>query len=87
MVDSAAIEGMISMLPVVKRVSRLRQTSVRLWLWLNRLPRSNDFADKLISTLSDYVPKRLLRTVIFEQDSSQTSVYHALDLLMGRTAK
>lgn len=88
MADSVAMEGMISMLPVVKRVSRLRHTSVRLWLCLNRLPRGNDFADKLTQTLSAYFPKRLLRTVIFEQDASQTSVYHALalDLLMGRTA-
>lgn len=89
MADSAAMEGMISMLPVVKRVSRLRHSSVRLWLCLNRLPRGNDFADKLTHMLSAYFPKRLLRTVIFEQDASQTSVYHALalDLLMGRTAK
>jgi len=88
MADSAAMEGMISMLPVVKRVSRLRKSSVRLWLCLNRLPRGNDFADKLTRTLGTYFPKRLLRTVIFEQDASQTSVYHALalDLLMGRTA-
>lgn len=88
MADSAAIQGMISILPVVKRVSRLRQTTLRLWLCLNRLPRGNDFANKLTVTLNQYFPKRLLRTVIFEQDTSQTIVYHslALDLLTGRTA-
>lgn len=85
--DAPAMQGMLDMLPVIRRVSQRRKVPLRVWLCLNRLPRGSGFADNLAATLGQYFPKRLLRTMIYEADEAQTTVYESLaqDLLAGRT--
>lgn len=85
--DAPAMQGMLDMLPVIRRVSEKRKKLLRVWLCLNRLPRGSAYADKLAATLNQYFPKRLLRTMIYEADEAQTTVYQSLaqDLLAGRT--
>ena len=84
--DAPAMQGMLDMLPVIRRVSQRRSVPLRVWLCLNRLPRGNAYADKLAAMLNQYFPKRLLRTMIYEADEAQTTVYQSLaqDLLAGR---
>ncbi|AFJ03491.1 Cobyrinic acid a,c-diamide synthase [Methylophaga frappieri] len=86
--DATALQGMLDMLPVIRRVSLHRHKALRVWLCLNRLPRGSDYADKLTAMMRSYFPKRLLQTVIYEADTAQTTVYQSLaqDLLAGRTA-
>lgn len=87
--DAPAMQGMLDMLPVIRRVSQRRKVPLRVWLCLNRLPRGSAYADNLAATLNQYFPKRLLRTMIYEADEAQTTVYQSLaqDLLAGRTSK
>jgi chromosome partitioning protein len=81
-----ALRGMIKMLPVLQRVSKLRPDSLRLWLCLNRLPDGNDFAYQFGTLLTQYFPKRVLKTVIYDNESANPADYQSLanDLLMGR---
>lgn len=85
--DAPAMQGMLDMLPVIRRVSQRRKIPLRVWLCLNRLPRGSAYADQLAAMLNQYFPKRLLRTMIYEADEAQTTVYQSLaqDLLAGRT--
>lgn len=87
--DAPAMQGMLNMLPVIRRVSQRRSEPLRVWLCLNRLPRGNAYAEQLAAMLNQYFPKRLLRTMIYEADEAQTTVYQSLaqDLLAGRTSK
>lgn len=86
--DAPAMQGMLDMLPVIRRVSQRRSVPLRVWLCLNRLPRGNAYVEQLAATLNQYFPKRLLRTMIYEADEAQTTVYQSLaqDLLAGRTS-
>lgn len=86
--DAPAMQGMLDMLPVIRRVSQRRRVPLRVWLCLNRLPRGNAYVEQLAATLNQYFPKRLLRTMIYEADEAQTTVYQSLaqDLLAGRTS-
>lgn len=85
--DAPAMQGMLDMLPIIRRVSQRRKIPLRVWLCLNRLPRGSDYGDQLAAMLNQYFPKRLLRTMIFEADEAQTTVYQSLaqDILAGRT--
>lgn len=87
--DAPAMQGMLDMLPVIRRVSQRRSVPLRVWLCLNRLPRGSAYAEQLAAMLNQYFPKRLLRTMIYEADEAQTTVYQSLaqDLLAGRTSK
>lgn len=84
--EHGALRGMIKMLPVLQRVSLLRAQSLRLWLCLNKLPDGTDFAYQFGSLLTRYFPKRVLKTVIYENASANPADYQSLanDLLMGR---
>lgn len=84
--DHGALRGMIKMLPVLQRVSLLRTESLHLWLCLNKLPNGNDFAYQFGRLLTQYFPKRVLKTVIYDDDSANSADYQSLanDLLMGR---
>lgn len=86
--DAPAMQGMLDMLPVIRRVSQRRSVPLRVWLCLNRLPRGSAYAEQLAAMLNQYFPKRLLRTMIYEADEAQTTVYQSLaqDLLAGRTS-
>ncbi|MBN46497.1 MULTISPECIES: ParA family protein [unclassified Methylophaga] len=81
-----ALRGMIKMLPVLQRVSKLRAESLRLWLCLNRLPDGSDFAYQFGHLLTQYFPKRVLKTVIYDNESANPADYQSLanDLLLGR---
>jgi len=82
-----ALRGMIKMLPVLQRVSKLREESLRLWLCLNRLPDGSDFAYQFSNLLKQYFPKRVLKTVIYDNANANPADYQSLanDLLMGRS--
>jgi len=84
--EHGALRGMIKMLPVLQRVSMLRTQSLRLWLCLNKLPDGTDFAYQFGSLLTRYFPKRVLKTVIYDNESANPADYQSLanDLLMGR---
>ncbi|ODN66058.1 MAG: ParA family protein [Methylophaga nitratireducenticrescens] len=84
--EHGALRGMIKMLPVLQRVSLLRAESLRLWLCLNKLPDGTDFAYQFSSLLIQYFPKRVLKTVIYDNESANPADYQSLanDLLMGR---
>lgn len=84
--EHSALRGMIKMLPVLQRVSKLRSGSLRLWLCLNRLPDGTDLAYQLGNLLTQYFPKRVLKTVIYDNESANPADYQSLanDLLMGR---
>lgn len=84
--EHGALRGMIKMLPVLQRVSKLRSDSLRLWLCLNRLPDATDFAYQFGNLLTQYFPKRVLKTVIYDNESANLADYQSLanDLLMGR---
>ena len=86
--EHEALRGMIKMLPVLQRISRLRTDPMRLWLCLNRLSDGTDFAYQFSTLLTQYFPKRVLRTVIYENNSADHSDYQALanDLLQGRAS-
>ena len=85
--EHGALRGMIKMLPVLQRVSKLRSDSIRLWLCLNRLPDGTDFAYQFGDLLTQYFPKRVLKTVIYDNASANPADYQSLanDLLLGRT--
>jgi|SRR5690554_1147619 len=84
--DHKALRGMIKMLPVLRRMEKLRSPPLRLWLCLNRLPDGTDFAYQFANVLSQYFPKRVLKTVIYDNKSANPADYRSLanDLLMGR---
>ncbi|WP_292755131.1 ParA family protein, partial [Methylophaga sp. UBA4502] len=84
--EHGALRGMIKMLPVLQRVAKLRSDSIRLWLCLNRLPDGTDFAYQFGDLLTQYFPKRVLKTVIYDNESANPADYQSLanDLLLGR---
>lgn len=84
--EHGTLRGMIKMLPVLQRVSKLRNDSLRLWLCLNKLPDGSDFAYQFGNLLTQYFPKRVLKTVIYDSESANPADYLSLanDLLMGR---
>lgn len=84
--NQRALHGMINMLPVLRRVANLRSPPLRLWLCLNRLPDDADFTEQFVTVLSGYFPQRVLKTVIYANESANPADYLALakDLLMGR---
>lgn len=84
--EHGALRGMIKMLPVLQRVAKLRTDSIRLWLCLNRLPDGTDFAYQFGDLLTQYFPKRVLKTVIYDNESANPADYQSLanDLLLGR---
>lgn len=85
--EQGALRGMIKMLPVLQRVSMTRSGSLRFWLCLNRLPEDTGFAHQFRSLLTQYFPKRVLKTVIYDNQSASPADYQSLanDLLLGRT--